>query len=142
MLKKENKIFVVVCPDVQQRKQMIAKLAVKLGFAMIPSDAMKLIRQNIHAYDLSTAYFVMCSEYNFRGASITNQRLYEMAARGICIIVGVRSLPREYELISQAFYPENCNQLFALISRFFHSSTKNLIQSLYSRKSPNRAFYR
>ena len=39
MLKKENKIFVVVCPDVQQRKQMIAKLAVKLGFAMIPSDA-------------------------------------------------------------------------------------------------------
>ena len=107
MLKKENKIFVVVCPDLQLRKQLIAKLAVKLGFALIPSDAMKLIRQNVHAYDLSTAYFVMCSEYSFRGASIANQRLYEMAARGICIIVGVRSLPREYELISQAFYPEN-----------------------------------
>lgn len=107
MLKKENKIFVVVCADVQQRKQMIAKLAVKLGFAMIPSDAAKLIKQNVYEYDLSTAYFVMCAEYNFRGASITNQRLYEMAARGICVIVGVRSLPREYELISQAFYPEN-----------------------------------
>lgn len=107
MLKKENKIFVVVCPDIPQRKQLMAKLAVKLGFAMIPSDAAKLIKQNIHSYDLATAYFVMCAEYNFRGASITNQRLFEMAARGICIIVGVRSLPREYEFIAQAFYPEN-----------------------------------
>ena len=78
MLKKENKIFVAVCPDVRTRRQMISRLAVRLGFALIPSDAAKLI-----------------------------QRLYEMAARGLCVIVGVRSLPREYEFITQAFYPED-----------------------------------
>lgn len=107
MLKKENKIFVVVSPDLQQRKQIMAKLAVKLGFATIPSDALKLIRQNIYAFDLPTSYFVMAAEYSFRGAAITNQRLFEMAARGICVIVGVRSIPREYEFICQAFYPGN-----------------------------------
>ena len=57
--------------------------------------------------DLATAYFVLCAYYNFRGASLTNQRLYEMAARGICVAVGVRSLPREYEFICQAFFPED-----------------------------------
>jgi hypothetical protein len=36
---------------------------------------------------------------------ITTQRLYELAARGICVIVGVKSLPREYEFVSQTFYP-------------------------------------
>ena len=94
MLKKENKIFVAVCPDVRTRRQMISRLAVRLGFALIPSD-------------LSTAYFVMCAQYNFRNSPVTNQRLYEMAARGLCVIVGVRSLPREYEFITQAFYPED-----------------------------------
>lgn len=45
--------------------------------------------------------------YNFRGSVITTQRLYELAARGICVVVGVKSLPREYELISQVFYPDD-----------------------------------
>ena len=49
----------------------------------------------------------MCAQYNFRNSPVTNQRLYEMAARGLCVIVGVRSLPREYEFITQAFYPED-----------------------------------
>ena len=40
MLKKENKIFVAVCPDVRTRRQMISRLAVRLGFALIPSDCL------------------------------------------------------------------------------------------------------
>ena len=107
MLKKENKIFVAVCPDVRTRRQMISRLAVRLGFALIPSDAAKLIQEDLYSCDLSTAYFVMCAQYNFRNPPVTNQRLYEMAARGLCVIVGVRSLPREYEFITQAFYPED-----------------------------------
>ena len=107
MLKKENKIFVAVCPDVRTRRQMISRLAVRLGFALIPSDAAKLIQEDLYSCDLSTAYFVMCAQYNFRNSPVTNQRLYEMAARGLCVIVGVRSLPREYEFITQAFYPED-----------------------------------
>lgn len=106
MIKKDCKIFVVVSPDPEVRKKMLARLAVKLGFARVPSDAVKIIASDLRTVDLSTAYFVLCANYNFRGASLTNQRLYEMAARGLCVAVGVRSLPREYEFICQVFFPE------------------------------------
>ena len=43
MIKKENKIFVVISPDPVEREQLIARLAVRLGFAKIPSDALKII---------------------------------------------------------------------------------------------------
>lgn len=105
MIKKENKIQVVIAPTIQEREKLMARLAVRYGFAQIASDAAKIIRKDIHSFDLSTAYFVLCSNYNFRGAVITTQRLYELAARGICVIVGVKSLPREYEFVSQTFYP-------------------------------------
>lgn len=105
MIKKENKIQVVIAATSQEREQMISRLAVRYGFARIASDAAKIIRQDIYSIDLATAYFVMCSSYNFRGSVITTQRLYELSARGICVIVGVKSLPREYEFIAQTFYP-------------------------------------
>lgn len=107
ILKKECKIFVVVSPDRVEREKMLARLAVRLGFARMPSDAMKIMSPDIQSVDLSTAYFVLCAHYNFRGASITNQRLYELAARGLCVAVGVRSLPREYEFLCKAFFPED-----------------------------------
>lgn len=105
MIKKENKIYVVVASEVSEREQLIARLAVLMGFARIASDAAKIISKDIYSVDLSTAYFVLCSTYHFRGSIITNQRLYELAARGICVVVGVKSLPREYEMIAQVFYP-------------------------------------
>lgn len=107
MIKKENKIMVVVAHSQADRERMIASLAVRFGFARIQSDGLKLIKKDIFSFSLGISYFVMCSTYNFRGASITNQKLYEMAARGLFVCVGVRALPREYELISQAFYPED-----------------------------------
>lgn len=107
MIKKENKIHVVVAPTPEEREQLIARLAVRLGFARVPSDAIKIISRDIHSVDLSTAYFVLCSSYYFRGAIITNQRLYELAARGICVLVGVKSIPREYEMITQVYYPSD-----------------------------------
>ena len=99
MLKKEHKILVVVSPEPAERKRLLSRLAVRLGFALISND--------IYGIDLATAYFVFCSSYNFRGAVLTNQRLYEMAARGLCVAVGVRSIPREYEFICKVFYPED-----------------------------------
>lgn len=109
MIKKQNKIIVVVSPDADVRRKLIAKLAVRFGLATLPSDADKLIKPDIGNYDLPTVYLVTCLSYNFRGATTTNQRLYELAARGICIIVGVKSLPREYEIISEAYYPSDFN---------------------------------
>lgn len=105
MVKKENKIIIVVSPDIAVREDLMSRLAVRFGFAKVPSDARKIICRDIYSVDLSLSYFVMCSSYNFRGAVITNQRLYELAARGICVMVGVKSLPREFEMISQVYYP-------------------------------------
>ena len=107
MLKKEHKILVVVSPEPAERKRLLSRLAVRLGFALIPSDAAKIISNDIYDIDLATAYFVFCSSYNFRGAVLTNQRLYEMAAQGLCVAVGVRSIPREYEFICKVFFPED-----------------------------------
>lgn len=104
MARKEYKIHVVIAASQDEREKLMAKLAVRFGFAKIPSDGGKLITRDIYSVDLSTAYFVMCSNYNFRGATITNQRLYELAARGILVVVGVRNLPREYEFICTAYY--------------------------------------
>ena len=103
-MKKDNKILVVVDPDPVERRRIIARLAVRLGFARIPSDAQKIIVDDLADVDLSTAYFVLCSTHNFRGAPITNQRLYELAARGLLVLVGTRYLPREYEFICRTFY--------------------------------------
>ena len=99
--------MVVVAPEAAQREELLSRLVVRLGFARIPSDAAKIIRKDISSFDLSTAYFVLCSSYYFRGSIVTNQRLYELAARGICVVVGVKSLPREYEMIAQVFYPSD-----------------------------------
>lgn len=99
--------MVAVSPDTEVRKKMLARIAVNYGFARIHSDAAKIVCNDIRSIDLSTAYFVLCDNYNFRGATLTNQRLYEMAARGLFIAVGVRSIPREYEFICKAFYPED-----------------------------------
>lgn len=107
MIKKSNKIFVVVSPDPGERMRMLSRLAVRLGFARIPSDAEKIIRQGIGDFDLATAYFVLCRDYSFRGAVLTNQKLYELAARGICVAVGVRYVPREYQFLCECFFPED-----------------------------------
>lgn len=107
MLKKENKIYVCISPDPDIRMKMLSRLAVRIGFARIPSDAEKIVSLGIGDIDLSRAYFVFCRDYSFRGAVLTNQRLYEMAARGICVAVGARYVPREYQFICQALYPED-----------------------------------
>lgn len=107
MIKKELKIHVVVSPDPSERKRMLALLAVRFGFALIPSDASKILASDIYSVDLRNAYFVLCYNYNFRGATLTNQRLYELAAQGIFVAVGVKNIPREYEFICCSYHPED-----------------------------------
>ena len=99
--------MVVVDPDVSMRKQLIARLATQHGFARTTSDALKIIRSTTYEYDIPTAYFVLAHTYDFRRSNITTQRLYEMAARGMAVIVGVSRLPAEFEFCSQVFFKEN-----------------------------------
>jgi len=103
-MKKENKIMVVVDQDLDARRKVIAKMAVEFGFARTTSDAGKIIQSTPYDYDLNSAYFVMADTYDFRKSVITTQRLYEMAAKGLAVIVGVKRLPAEYEFICQVFY--------------------------------------
>ena len=94
-IKKENKIMVIVAPSADDRELLISRLAVRLGFAKVPSDAKKIIRKDIYSVDLATAYFVLCSNYSFRSSIITTQRLYELAARGICCLLYTSPSPRD-----------------------------------------------
>lgn len=104
-MKKQNKIIVAVAPNDDTRRELLAKMAVELGFALTPGDAKKIIRLSVDDIDLDTAYYVLALNHTFRGAVVTNQKLYEMAARGIAVIVGVRAISREYQFLCEPHYP-------------------------------------
>ena len=110
-MKKTNKIHVVISPDDTLRASMIRKLIVDMGFAITPSDAAKLIQANPYNLDFANAYFIFADLYNFRESNITTQRLYEMAARGFAVIVGVKKLPPEHEFLCTAYYPSDFTRL-------------------------------
>jgi hypothetical protein len=101
---KQNKIIVAVHADGKTRAEMLQRLAVKLGFARTPSDAAKIIRASVHDIDLSAAYFVLAGSYNFRESPITTQRLFELAARGIAVVVSTKKLQKEFEPFCEAYY--------------------------------------
>lgn len=101
---KPNKIIVAVHPDASTREKILTRLIIDCKFADIPSVAKKLIQPTISDIDLNNAYFVIADNYVFRRSPITQQRLYEMAARGIAVILGTNKLPQEYEFICEAYY--------------------------------------
>lgn len=111
MMKKQNKIMVAVSPDATVRAAMLRQLAIRTGFAMTRSDAAKIIRSDIYQIDLSVAYFVLCDGVNLRSSPAITQRLYEMAARGMAVIVGCKAIPRDLEFICEAFYPSDFDRL-------------------------------
>lgn len=101
---KPNKVITIVAANPQQRVKLIQRTLVQLSFALSPTDADKLILPSVYDIDLSLAYYVCADNFNFRESPITTQRLYEMAARGMAVIVGVRRLQKEYEFMCQAIY--------------------------------------
>lgn len=101
---KENKIFVCVAREEETRARMISALLVKKGICRTKSAARQILSATVSDIDLQNVYLVAAHTYSFHGAYITNQRLYELAARGMFVAVGVKSLPREYEIICRAYY--------------------------------------
>lgn len=57
--------MVIVAPSADDRELLISRLAVRLGFAKVPSDAKKIIRKDIYSVDLATAYFVLSCRHLF-----------------------------------------------------------------------------
>ncbi|ULB35923.1 hypothetical protein [Proteiniphilum propionicum] len=101
---KQNKIIVAVHPDAQERRRIIQGIMIRLGFALTQNDAGKFIKPLVHDFDLQQCYFVCAELHNFSESPITNQRLYELAARGLAVVVGTKRLPAQYEIICQAVY--------------------------------------
>lgn len=101
---KQNKIITIVASNPQQRVKLIQRTLVQLNFALTNIDADKLIKNDVYDIELLTAYYVCADNFNFRQSPITTQRLYEMAARGICVIVGVKRLQKEFEIMCEAIY--------------------------------------
>jgi hypothetical protein len=101
---KKNKIIVAIHADDKLRAEMLRNIVVKMGFARTSSDAAKIIRPSVHDIDLSESYFVLAGDYNFRESPITTQRLFELAARGIAVVVSAKKLPKEFEPFCEACY--------------------------------------
>ena len=101
---KQNKIIVAVHSDPVQRSAILRRLIVEKGFALTPSDAGKLIQPSIYDINPDEVYFVIADNYKFRESPIMQQRLYELAARGIAVILGTRKLQAEFEFICEAYY--------------------------------------
>jgi hypothetical protein len=106
-MKKSNKIIVAVSADRNQRMVMLQRIAVSLGFAKTPGDAGKIIRQSPYDYDLANCYFVLAENYNLRESPITTQRLYELSATGIAIVIGTKKIPPEMEFFCEVYTPQN-----------------------------------
>lgn len=111
MPKKDNKIIVAISPDSHERRSMIRRIAIDLGFANTPSDADKIIRGSAQDFDLVNTYFVLAETCNLRESPITTHRLYELAARGIAVVVGVKRLYPEHEFMCRPYYPSDFTRL-------------------------------
>ena len=111
MPKKQNKIIVAVSTDERERKAMLQRITIVLGFAITPADAGKIIRNTPQDFDLVNTYFVLASSYNLRESPLTTHRLYELAARGIAVVVGVKRLYPEHEFMCVAYYPSDFGRL-------------------------------
>lgn len=98
-----KKIYVSLAPSEHERIKAIQRHIVKLGFALIPSDAAKLIRRTPHDFDRDS-YFVFASNYNFRSSPITTRALIERALSGQAVIIGAKKLPPEVELFCEVIY--------------------------------------
>lgn len=111
MPKKQNKIIVAISPDERERKAMVNRIAIDLGFAITPADAAKIIRMTPLDYDLVNTYFVLAYSYNLRESPITTHRLYELAARGIAVVIGTKKLYPEHEFMCNSYYPSDFMRL-------------------------------
>jgi len=103
-MKLQNKISVAIDPDYEVRRKILQKMAVEKGFAITASDAGKLIKPSPYECNMPDAYYVLAELHNFRTSPLMNQQLYELAARGLAVMVGAKKLPAEFEFICEAYY--------------------------------------
>ena len=102
---KSKKIIVCIAPSEADRVKMMQKIIVKMGFALLNSDALKLIRKTPHDFERDS-YFVFASSYNFRESPITTNQLFERALTGDAVVLGSKKVHPEFEHMCKIIYPE------------------------------------
>ena len=100
---KRNKLIICVGTDDQERRRLIQRVAIKLGFALTPGDANKLIQNSPRDFDLSEAYFVIAHTYNLNESPHTTHQLYRLAVQGVAVIIGVKKLQPQYEQMCEVY---------------------------------------
>jgi len=101
---KHNKIIVCVCSDDHERRQMVQRVAIKLGFALTMSDANKVVRHTPRDFDLSESYFIIAASYNLNESPHTTHQLYRLAIQGVAVVVGVKRLQPLFEPMCYVYY--------------------------------------
>lgn len=101
---KQNKIKVAVSSDAKHRATIMRRVLIDLGFARTQGDASKIIQPSVHTINLQHAYFVAADNFKWHESPLKVQLLYEMAARGILVLIGARSIPKQYEFICEPYY--------------------------------------
>ena len=99
---KLKKIFVCISHSEAERQRLVKETIVRLGFAVIPSDAGKLIRPSVHDFNRES-YFVFAAFYKFDQSAV-NRSLVERAMQGQAVVIGARHIPKELELFCEATY--------------------------------------
>ena len=95
--------MVCVSSNDQERRRMIQRLAVKLGFALTPGDAGKIIRMYPQDFDLTNAYFVLAERYDLNSTAHTTQQLFRMALSGVAVIIGCRRVQPQFEFMCEIY---------------------------------------
>lgn len=101
---KQNKIKVAVSTDIKHRSGIIRKLLIEHGFAHTQSDAAKIILPSLDSVTIPNRYFIAVENFKWHQSPLKVQLLYEMAAKGQLVIVGCRSIPKQYEFICEQYY--------------------------------------
>lgn len=100
---KPYKIITVVSANDAERRSMLRRAVIACGLAKVPSNAEHLIKESIDEVDYDGAYVVVVDNFRFN-QEYHIRRLYELAAKGLAVIVGTKAVPARYEWITQTLY--------------------------------------
>ncbi len=104
---REKTVFCCVSPDLATRRKMIARLAVKMKLATIPSDAMKLIQGNIYSMDLMNDYIILCDTVDVTESSWVARTLLRRALMGAPVVIGVKRVTKNLDVFCSILHPED-----------------------------------
>lgn len=95
--------MVCISSNDHERRRMIQRLAVKLGFALTPGDAGKIIKMYPQDFDLTSAYFVLAERYDLNSSVHTTQQLFRMAMNGMAVVIGSRRVQTQFEFMCEIY---------------------------------------